>query len=78
MALLAIIFIFLLTYVIVTTTYNLYLHPLARVPGPGFARISVWPSFYHACKGDRHVWIWQNFQLYGDTFPSFSKPCPVQ
>lgn len=48
--------------------YNLWFHPLAKIPGPVLARISSLPSFYHACKGDRHIWIWQNFQLYGDTF----------
>ncbi len=61
-------FIFLLSYVTIATLYNLYFHPLAQIPGPFLARISTLPSFYHACKGDRHIWIWQNFQLYGDTF----------
>jgi cytochrome P450 len=48
--------------------YNLVFHPLAHVPGPLLAHISVVPSFYHAYKGDRHIGIWQNFQIYGDTF----------
>jgi cytochrome P450 len=48
--------------------YNLIFHPLANTSGPFLARASSLPSFYHACKGDRHVWIWQNFQIYGDTF----------
>jgi hypothetical protein len=48
--------------------YNLLFHPLARVSGPLLARISISPSFYHAIKGDRHIWIWQDFQIYGDTF----------
>jgi cytochrome P450 len=55
-------------YLATSTIYNLFLHPLSRTPGPFLSRISVWPSFYHACKGDRHVWIWQNHQIYGDTF----------
>ncbi len=30
--------------------------------------MSVWPSFYHAVKRDRHIWFWQQFQLYGSKF----------
>jgi cytochrome P450 len=55
-------------YLISTTVYNLFFHPLAHIRGPLLARISILPSFFHACKGDRHIWIWQNFELYGDTF----------
>ncbi|KAF2795475.1 benzoate 4-monooxygenase cytochrome P450 [Melanomma pulvis-pyrius CBS 109.77] len=59
----------LLAYLLVKVViYNLFFHPLANTPGPLLARISVLPSFYHACKGDRHIWIWRNFQVYGDTF----------
>jgi cytochrome P450 len=68
MTLLTLIFSLLAVYVAVATVYNLFLHPLAHTPGPFLARISVLPSFYHAVKGDRHIWIWQNFQIYGDTF----------
>lgn len=50
------------------TIYNLFFHPLAHLPGPFLCRISVWPSFYHAVKGDRHVWLWQQFQLFGSKF----------
>jgi len=46
--------------------YNLFFHPLAGHPGPFLARISPWPNFYHAVKGDRHIWLWQNFQIYGE------------
>lgn len=45
--------------------YNLYFHPLAHVPGPFWARISGIPSWYHAIRGDRHIWLWQQFQIYG-------------
>ena len=28
----------------------------------------MWPSFYHALKRDRHIWIWQCHQIYGPVF----------
>lgn len=27
--------------------YNLYLHPLRKIPGPKLAAMSSWPDFYH-------------------------------
>lgn len=51
-----------------TLVYNIFFHPLANQPGPFLCRISVLPSFYHAVKGDRHVWFWQQFQVYGHKF----------
>lgn len=44
------------------------LHPLAKYPGPLLSKISVWPSYYHTIKGDRHIWIWQCHQIYGPVF----------
>lgn len=49
------------------TIYHLYFNPLSKYPGPFWAKISSWPSFYHAIKRDRHIWIWQCFQIYGIT-----------
>ncbi|KAF2676797.1 cytochrome P450 [Lentithecium fluviatile CBS 122367] len=57
---------FSLIYLTATAIYNLYWHPLAKYPGPFLCRISGLPSFYHACMGDRHIWLWQLFQIYGD------------
>ncbi|KAI0849863.1 benzoate 4-monooxygenase cytochrome P450 [Daldinia vernicosa] len=45
--------------------YNLFFHPLANVPGPFWARASGIPSWYHAMRGDRHLWLWRQFQVYG-------------
>ncbi|PVI01002.1 benzoate 4-monooxygenase cytochrome P450 [Periconia macrospinosa] len=56
------------SYVVSTTIYCLFFHPLSSVPGPFLCRFSTLPSFYHACKGDRHVWIWQNHQKFGSAF----------
>jgi cytochrome P450 len=53
---------------IMSTLYNLYFHPLSHLPGPFFSRISSLASSYHAIKGDRHIWIWQQFQVYGHKF----------
>lgn len=50
---------------VLAAIYDLWFHPLAHIPGPFFSRISKWPSAYHAWKGDRHVWMWQNFEIYG-------------
>jgi hypothetical protein len=47
------------------TIHNLIYHPLSGHPGPFLARISSWPDLNHAIKGDRHIWLWQNFQIYG-------------
>lgn len=45
--------------------YDVCFHPLANCPGPFVAKISRIPNLYHAIKGDRHIWIWQNHQIYG-------------
>ncbi|KAI1733378.1 benzoate 4-monooxygenase cytochrome P450 [Xylaria scruposa] len=46
--------------------YNLYLHPLAHIPGPLLGRASSIPSWYYAYRGTRHIWLWQQFQIYGN------------
>ncbi|KAF1976971.1 cytochrome P450 [Bimuria novae-zelandiae CBS 107.79] len=55
-------------YLCVAAIRSLFFHPLSNIPGPFLARMSTLPSFYHAYNGDRHLWIWQNFQAYGDKF----------
>lgn len=34
-----------------TAYYRLYLHPLAKFPGPVLARLTVFPSYWHTLKG---------------------------
>ncbi|KAF2878581.1 cytochrome P450 monooxygenase-like protein [Massariosphaeria phaeospora] len=53
-------------YYIVQAVYNVFFHPLSKCPGFVVAKFSRLPSFYRACKGDRHLWIWQLHQIYGD------------
>jgi len=50
---------------VLSAVYNLFFSPLANVPGPFLAKISGLPSYYHAIKGDRHIWVWQCLQIYG-------------
>jgi cytochrome P450 len=59
-------FVALLAYQSISAIYHLYFSPLAKIPGPFLAKISTWPSFYHAVKCDRHIWIWQCFEIYGN------------
>lgn len=57
-----------LGYVVYTIFYRLYLHPLAKYPGPFWAKISDLPSYYYTLKQDRHVWLLKLQQQYG-AFP---------
>ncbi|KAJ3565253.1 hypothetical protein NPX13_g7573 [Xylaria arbuscula] len=58
---------FLLSFfaLLLRSLYNLIFHPLARVPGPFWARVSGIPSWYYAYRGDRHIWLQKQFQTYG-------------
>lgn len=37
------------------------------IPGPFWARASGIPSWYHATTGKRHIWLWQQFHIHGNT-----------
>lgn len=52
-------------YVAYIIFYRLYLHPLAKYPGPFWATISDLPSYYYTLKQDRHVWLLKLQQQYG-------------
>ncbi|KAL2284621.1 hypothetical protein FJTKL_08721 [Diaporthe vaccinii] len=45
--------------------YRLYLHPLASHPGHILSKLSAWPNWYHAAKGDRHTWLHDLHARYG-------------
>ncbi|KAF2118145.1 cytochrome P450 [Lophiotrema nucula] len=53
-------------YVVIDLIYNTLFHSLSKVPGPFWSKLSSVPFFYHAIRGDRHIWTWQLFQLHGD------------
>ncbi|KAF5622875.1 Isotrichodermin C-15 hydroxylase [Fusarium sp. NRRL 52700] len=55
-------------YVAAVVVYRLYFHPLAKYPGPFWARISAVPAYYYTLRQDRHVWFWQLQEKYGPTF----------
>ncbi|KAF7587804.1 hypothetical protein BBP40_006685 [Aspergillus hancockii] len=57
---------FAISYIACSVIYNLYFSPLAKYPGPFFAKISSLPDFYWALTGDRHMWIARNHEIYGD------------
>ncbi|KAF8851249.1 cytochrome P450 [Acephala macrosclerotiorum] len=48
--------------------YRLTLHPLAKYPGPFFAKITDWYSVYQAYSGDRHLSFAYNHEKYGPVF----------
>lgn len=53
------------SYVFFTAIYRLYFHPLAKFPGPFWARLSTIPSWWHTRYGDRHIWLYSLQEKYG-------------
>ncbi|KAF9773128.1 hypothetical protein IL306_009106 [Fusarium sp. DS 682] len=58
----------ILGYIAAIVLYRLYVHPLAKYPGPFWARISAFPAYYYTLRQDRHIWFWQLQEKYGPTF----------
>ncbi|KAL4741658.1 cytochrome P450 [Aspergillus similis] len=64
--------------------YNLYFHPLAKYPGPFFARMSILPNLYYAWRGTKHLRADELHKRYGDVvrmepgFLSIISPNAVQ
>lgn len=47
------------------TFHQLYLHPLAKYPGPLLGRLTQWYDVYHAYIGDKHILFYHLHQKYG-------------
>ncbi|KAK1561471.1 cytochrome P450 4A10 [Colletotrichum navitas] len=62
---LAVVLLFLFAYVIFRSVYNVFLHPLRRVPGPFLAKISRLWLFYHDYQGTPHSHIRELHQKFG-------------
>jgi hypothetical protein len=54
-----------LAFLVYTVVYRLIFHPLAKFPGPIWARLTVLPSWWHTRTGDRHVWLYSLQEKYG-------------
>jgi hypothetical protein len=54
-----------LAFLVYTAVYRLVFHPLAKFPGPFWARLTVLPSWWHTRTGDRHVWLYSLQEKYG-------------
>lgn len=54
--------------------YNLWFHPLASYPGPFWARLSRFPSWWHSYNMDRHVWLRRLQEEYGPGVPLRTSP----
>lgn len=45
--------------------YRITIHPLARYPGPPFAKVTDAYAAYHGFRGDIHIDIWKCHVKYG-------------
>ncbi|KAF3049352.1 hypothetical protein E8E11_004388 [Didymella keratinophila] len=55
-------------YIFVTAVYRLYFHPLAKFPGPFWAKLSTFPAWWHSKNQDRHLWHLSLQEEYGPEY----------
>jgi hypothetical protein len=58
-----------IAYVVSSTIYTLYIHPLSKFPGPFWAKVSTIPSWWHTRKKKKHLWLLELQETYGE--------CPI-
>lgn len=56
---------FAIVYILITVVYRLYFHPLAKFPGPFWAKLSTFPAWWHSKNQDRHLWHLSLQEQYG-------------
>ena len=62
------------SYAVVTVIYRLYFHPLAKFPGPLWARLTTFPSWWYSKNQDRHLWLLSLQEQYGESIPRQLSP----
>lgn len=55
----------LIAYIFATAIYRLYFHPLAKFPGPFWAKLTTFPAWWHSKNQDRHLWLLSLQEKYG-------------
>lgn len=60
---------------VVGAIYQLYFHPLAKFPGPFWAKLSILPSWYHTVRRDRHIWLQLLQERYGKSTTIVTDKC---
>ncbi|KAE9363381.1 cytochrome P450 [Stipitochalara longipes BDJ] len=63
--LLPIIAVVYLLFILAVIFQRVFFHPLAKYPGPLFARITDWYTVYHCVIGDRHLDLYKLHSIYG-------------
>ncbi|PGH20061.1 hypothetical protein AJ80_03711 [Polytolypa hystricis UAMH7299] len=53
-------------YFVCLCIYRVWLHPLAKFPGPPLAKVTNLYAAYHAWKGDLHIDMWKSHEKYGN------------
>ncbi|KAJ4335921.1 hypothetical protein N0V87_005777 [Didymella glomerata] len=60
--------VFVVVYVFALAVYRLYYHPLAKFPGPFWAKLSTFPAWWHSKNQDRHLWHLSLQEQYGPEY----------